>query len=61
MAKRKPHPSLPVVTTLAEDIEHLRICLKCIETAVAEETELDGLVSQLQYNVGLFWRKWRTL
>lgn len=62
-SKSPKGPSLPAVTTLAEDIEHLSICLKCVETAAAQEniTQLDALVGQLQYNVGLFWKKWRTL
>jgi len=66
MPERKSNlkgPSLPVVTTLAEDIEHLTICLKCVAQAAADENlgELDPQVCQLQYNVALFWAKWRVL
>ncbi|MBZ5720747.1 MAG: hypothetical protein LAO03_10240 [Acidobacteriia bacterium] len=47
--------------TLVNDINHLHILVACLKDFVGKDDDLDAQVSDLQWQIGMFWRKYRKL
>ena len=49
-------------SSLKDDITHLLTMVRLLErpAAVTDKAELDQIAAAVHYNIGEFWKKWRT-